>query len=131
MRGDGGLGVMGGAGSAHSSFVVVGESQLRSSSIEDGVGDGIGAASAQSSPVVVEWSVRSRSIVEGVGDGGGAASAHIDPVLSGLGVVVCALRSSVELVDVVGIVGVLVDDEVGGGGVTVAVVVMGVVVDGI
>ena len=48
------IGVTGGAGSAHSSCVVVVESQVRLYSIEDGVSDGIDAASVHSSSDVVD-----------------------------------------------------------------------------
>ena len=41
MRGNVGVGVMGDAGSVHSSFLIVDVSRVRSSSIEDGVADGI------------------------------------------------------------------------------------------
>jgi hypothetical protein len=120
---DDGVGDIIGAGSAHSSLLIVVESLEGSSSIEDGVGVGAGAASAQSEgsrgPGVVVCAFL--SAVRGVGDVSVSMLELCALMLSGVRFKVGMWMLNVE------VVGVLSGGGVVGGGVIVAMVVLVVV----
>lgn len=120
---DDGVGVIIGAGSAHSSFLIVDGSLVESSSIEDGVGVGAGAASAQSEgsrgPGVVVCAFL--SAVRGVGDVSVSMLESCALMLFGFRFKVGMWMLNVE------VVGVLSGGGVVGDGVVVVMVVLVVV----
>ena len=120
---DDGVGVIIGAGSAHSSLLIVDGSLVGSSSIEDGVGVGAGAASAQSEgsrgPGVVVCAFL--SAVVGVGDVSVSMLELCSLMLFGVRFKVGMWMLNVE------VVGVLSGGGVVGDGVVVVMVVLVVV----